>query len=148
MTTKFKDLREATKANPYAIGMAVAKKKAGITAAHAHDIPKAVIVKGHEIAKKIKANEEFDDVLDQVVVEDTELVDETSKELALRYLDKAPRSARINGQLSSEYKNAGERKRNPGLKKVLGNLGDKYKKKAWKREDGIKRAIKKIAGDK
>lgn len=66
---KFKQIREAAKYNPYAIGMAAAKKKAGITAKHAENVPKAVIVKGHEIAKKIKANEEFDAELDALAEE-------------------------------------------------------------------------------
>lgn len=39
--------------NPYAVGMAVAKKKAGITSKPAHDLPKKVVKKAHEIAKKI-----------------------------------------------------------------------------------------------
>jgi len=37
--------------NPYAVGMAAAKKTAGVT--KTHDLPKSVITKGHEIAKKI-----------------------------------------------------------------------------------------------
>ena len=44
--------------NPYAIGMAAAKKAAGIKAKHATDLPKSVVVKGHEIAKKIKKTDE------------------------------------------------------------------------------------------
>jgi hypothetical protein len=36
---------------PYAIGMAAAKKAAGVT--KHHDLPKAVVKKGHEIGKKI-----------------------------------------------------------------------------------------------
>jgi len=40
---------------PYAIGMAAAKKQAGIT--RTHDLPKSVIKKGHEIAKKVMARE-------------------------------------------------------------------------------------------
>ena len=39
--------------NPYAIGMAAAKKKAGYGKKPAHDLPKSVITKGHEIAKSI-----------------------------------------------------------------------------------------------
>ena len=57
---KFKQIREATKYNPYAIGMAAAKKAAGLGTGPATDLPKSVITKGHEIAKKIKANEEYD----------------------------------------------------------------------------------------
>lgn len=42
--------------NPYAVGMAAAKKSAGIK--KHRDLPKSVIVKGHDIAKKIMKNEE------------------------------------------------------------------------------------------
>lgn len=191
---KFKEIREAAKYNPYAIGMAAAKKAAGLGSAPAEDLPKSVITKAHEIAKKIKANEEFDTDLDSIkegilkpelekgfpaagvrtgaaapkgkantmpkdkkkaagqpagaMGEETESLDEISKKLALSYLDKAPKSARIHGMISTDYKNAAERKRNPGLKRALGNLSQKYKSKAWRREDGIKRAITKVAGDK
>ena len=66
---KFKELREATQYNPYAIGMAAAKKKAGYGAGPAHNLPKKVIVKAHEIAKKIKTNEDFD--IDEILAEIT-----------------------------------------------------------------------------
>ena len=138
--SKFKQLRESTKANPYAIGMSVVKKKMGLGAAPAEGLPKAAIIKAHDIAKKIKANEEFDADLDQL--------DEISKQLALNYLDKAPKSARIHGQLATEFKKTAERKRNKGLKAALEKSGQKYQRKAWKREEGIKRAIKTVAGDK
>lgn len=39
--------------SPYAVGMAVAKKKAGYSDSPAHDLPKSVIKKAHDIAKKI-----------------------------------------------------------------------------------------------
>ena len=39
--------------NPYAIGMAVAKKKYGYGEKPAHNLPKKVITKAHDIAKKI-----------------------------------------------------------------------------------------------
>lgn len=204
---KFRQIREAAKYNPYAIGMAAAKKAAGLGKGPAENLPKSVITKGHEIAKKIKANEEFDVDLTELnesagdkllqaareykqgsheyhkgmikyhdymadvhsgtpkgneheenirhhrselakLKEEAEQVDEISKDLALSYLDKAPKSARIHGMISTDYRNAAERKRNPGLKRALDNLSQKYKKTAWKREAGIKRAITKVAGDK
>lgn len=43
--------------NKYAIGMATAKKQAGITKTPARDLPKKVIKKGHEIAKAISEEE-------------------------------------------------------------------------------------------
>ena len=45
-------LNEAVK-NPYAVGMSVAKKKYGYGEEPAHDLPKKVVRKAHEIAKKI-----------------------------------------------------------------------------------------------
>jgi hypothetical protein len=48
------DMIAETAKNKYAIGMAAAKKQAGYGAKPAHDLPKKVIKKGHEIAKKIK----------------------------------------------------------------------------------------------
>jgi hypothetical protein len=43
--------------------MAAAKKKYGYGAGKSEDLPKEVVTKAHDIAKKIKANEEFDDIL-------------------------------------------------------------------------------------
>lgn len=43
--------------NPYAVGMAAAKKKYGYGEEPAHDLPKKVITKGHEIAKKVDVEE-------------------------------------------------------------------------------------------
>lgn len=50
--------------NKYAVGMAAAKKQAGYSKAPAHDLPKKVVKKGHEIAKEIDEGEAFvsDDV--------------------------------------------------------------------------------------
>ena len=42
---------------PYAVGIAAAKKAAGYGSKPAHNLPKKVIKKGHEIAKKIAAEE-------------------------------------------------------------------------------------------
>lgn len=39
---------------PFAVGMAAAKKKAGITKTPAHDLPKKVVKKGHEIGKAVE----------------------------------------------------------------------------------------------
>lgn len=60
----FKQIREATRNNEYAIGMAAAKKKYGYGKGPVKDLPKKVITKGHEIAKKIRANESFDHLLE------------------------------------------------------------------------------------
>jgi copper chaperone CopZ len=56
LTEKKAPAKSKKKPNPYAIGMAAAKKSAGYGEKPVHDLPKKVITKGHEIAKKIKAN--------------------------------------------------------------------------------------------
>jgi len=49
--------------NPYAVGMAVAKKKYGYGNEPVHGLPKRVITKAHDIAKKID-EEELDEKWD------------------------------------------------------------------------------------
>ena len=48
--------------NKYAIGMAAAKKAAGITKTPAHDLPKKVIKKAHKIAKDINESVNFQEL--------------------------------------------------------------------------------------
>ena len=64
---KFKTIREAMTMSPYAIGMAQAKKMYGYGKGPATDLPKKVIKKAHDIAKRVKANESFEDLVDESV---------------------------------------------------------------------------------
>ena len=59
-----KEIDEKAK-NPYAIGMAAAMKSTGDTP----PLKKSTIVKGHEIAKKVDADESKEDEPDQEVME-------------------------------------------------------------------------------
>lgn len=61
---KFKTIREAMTMSPYAIGMAQAKKMYGYGKGPATDLPKKVIKKAHDIAKRVKANESFEDLVE------------------------------------------------------------------------------------
>ena len=162
----FKQIREAAKYNPYAIGMAAAKKAAGITDKTAEDLPKAVITKGHEIAKKIKANESFDAVLETLQLEielesytfeeiqdfmasdDFEQLDELSKGTLANYAQKAAHD------VGSKMYRAGGMGVTAAVKNQDGNtpLGNYYNKeraksqsKALTRLQGIKTAAKKLA---
>lgn len=63
LTESTKPVEEKVK-SPYAVGMAVAKKKYGYGDAPAHDLPKKVIKKAHEIAKKIDEEEIVDEKWD------------------------------------------------------------------------------------
>lgn len=64
---KFKAIREKMTMSPYAIGMAQAKKIYGYGKGPATDLPKKVIKKAHEIAKRVKANESFEDLVAEAV---------------------------------------------------------------------------------
>lgn len=61
---KEKDVKEAAKKakNPFAVGMAAAKKEAGIKKTPATDLPKQVVKKGHEIGKSIKKSQKDESV--------------------------------------------------------------------------------------
>jgi hypothetical protein len=84
-------------------------------------------------------------VHESAVCEEVEQIDELSKGTLASYVPKAARSARIHGQISSEYKSAADRARKSSMKDSLDRLSKKYKNKAWSREDGIKRAADKLA---
>jgi len=117
---KFKQIREAANNNPYAIGIAAAKKAAGYDSDPAENLPKAVITKGHEIAKKIKANESFDDVLADLEIElfaeslsaeelsefmlseEFEQLDELSKSTLGSYVKKASTSLASNAMKAAD----------------------------------------------
>jgi hypothetical protein len=76
--------------------------------------------------------------------EDTEQIDEISKDTLKSYIPKAAKSSRIHGMISTDYKNRSDRVRKPGLKKALADLSQKYKSKAWSREDMIGKAVNKL----
>lgn len=48
--------------NPFAVGMAAAKKEAGVKKTPAKDLPKKVVKKGHEIGKSIKKSQKDESV--------------------------------------------------------------------------------------
>lgn len=78
------------------------------------------------------------------VNESAEQIDEISKDTLKSYIPKAAKSSRIHGMISTDYKNRSDRVRKPGLKKALANLSQKYKSKAWSREDMIGKAVNKL----
>jgi len=84
-------------------------------------------------------------VHESAVCEEVEPIEELSKSTLASYVPKAARSARIHGQISSEYKSASDRARKSSMKDSLERLSKKYKNRAWNREDGIKRAADKLA---
>jgi hypothetical protein len=86
----------------------------------------------------------LDEINEFMTTEYYHQLDEISKETLASYIPKAAKSSRIHGQISTEYKKASERKKNPGLKNALDSLSTKYKQKAWSREDGIATAVKKL----
>jgi len=76
--------------------------------------------------------------------EETEQLDEISKATLASYIPKAAKDARIHGQIASDFAARGKTARKPGSKESWGRLSQKYKEKAWKRDDGIAKAVNKL----
>jgi hypothetical protein len=76
--------------------------------------------------------------------EETEQLDEISKSTLASYIPKAAKDARIHGQIASDFAARGKTARKPGSKEAWNNLSQKYKEKAWKRDDGITKAVTKL----
>ena len=71
-------------------------------------------------------------------------IDEISKETLASYIPKAAKDARIHGQIATDFENRGKTARKPGSKDSWNRLSMKYKEKAWKRDDGISKAVNKL----
>ena len=78
------------------------------------------------------------------VKEEVEQIDEISKETLASYIPKAAKDARIHGQIATDFENRGKTARKPGSKDSWNRLSMKYKEKAWKRDDGISKAVTKL----
>jgi len=76
--------------------------------------------------------------------EETEQLDEISKATLASYIPKAAKDARIHGQIASDFEARGKTARKPGSKESWSRLSQKYKEKAWKRDDGIAKAVNKL----
>jgi len=71
-------------------------------------------------------------------------IDEISKDTLASYIPKAAKDARIHGQIATDFENRGKTARKPGSKDSWNRLSMKYKEKAWKRDDGISKAVNKL----
>lgn len=154
---KFKQIREAAATNPYAIGMATAKKKYGYGEGQTEDLPKKVITKAHEIAKKIKANESFDEVLNamdldlafaQLSEEDqAELLNSPEFEQLDELSKKTLQSYAVNAATDIGFRGMDVGRSISNNKAELDDRVKNYKKMS-KRVQGIDKATGKLAGAK
>ncbi len=71
-------------------------------------------------------------------------IDEISKDTLASYIPKAAKDARIHGQIATDFEHLGKKARKPGSKDNWNKLSMKYKEKAWKRDDGISKAVGKL----
>jgi hypothetical protein len=82
---------------------------------------------------------------DKLAKEETEQIDEISKQTLASYIPKAAQSARFSGMTAQHYANKSDRARNKGMQNAYHSLSMKYKNKAWDREANIKKAAQKLA---
>ena len=76
--------------------------------------------------------------------ESTEQLDEISKQTLASYIPKAAKDARIHGQIATDFEARGKTARKSSSKQAWSSLSQKYKEKAWKRDDGITKAVNKL----
>jgi hypothetical protein len=114
--------------------------------AYAHD-PVAVRktanrTKGMDQAINKLTKEEVEEFMQ---TEAYEQLDELDKDTLKSYIGKASQNARIQGMMQMDYKHKGDKARNPGTKKAYDKMSDDARSKGWKRQDGIKTAVNKLA---
>lgn len=80
----------------------------------------------------------------KVQKEEVEQIDELSKKTLGSYVNKAAKDSRIHGQIATDFENTADKARKQSKKDSFERLNRKYLSKAWKREDGIKKAVDKL----
>ena len=78
------------------------------------------------------------------VKEEVEQIDELSKKTLGSYVNKAAKDSRIHGQIATDFENTADKARKQSKRDSFERLNRKYLEKAWKREDGIKKAVDKL----
>jgi len=71
-------------------------------------------------------------------------IDELSKKTLGSYVNKAAKDSRLTGQIATDFENQADKARKQSKKDSFERLNRKYLGKAWKREDGIATAVKKL----
>jgi hypothetical protein len=81
----------------------------------------------------------------KVVDEEVEELDELSKGTLADYAKKATHSARIKQKIAKDFEAGAQRARKPDMKAAGEELSKKYQRKAQKREEGVGKAIDRLA---
>jgi len=76
--------------------------------------------------------------------EETEQINEISKSTLGSYVNKASKDARYSGQIAKDFEHKAQKARNPGMKDAAKSLAASFKSKAWKRDDGIEKAVSRL----
>ena len=79
------------------------------------------------------------------VEEEVEQIDELSKGTLADYAKKATHSARIKQKIAKDFEAGAQRARKPDMKAAGEELSKKYQRKAQKREEGVGKAIDRLA---
>ena len=79
------------------------------------------------------------------VKEEVEPIDELSKGTLSSYVNKAAQSARIHGIMQGDFNSKSKNARKPGTKQSWSKMKSDAQNTGWKRQDGIKTAVSKLA---
>jgi hypothetical protein len=80
-----------------------------------------------------------------MVEEEAEELDELNKSTLASYAKKASHDSRMNQKMSKDFELDAKGRRNKNLKDAGLKLAGHYQKKSWKRQDGVNKAIDRLA---
>jgi hypothetical protein len=138
------------------------QKKTMAGADYAHDISRGMSVKQADanmkkdydaakpdVKKAVKRmhgiNKAVNRLTKEDVKEEAEQIDELSKGTLASYAKKASHDSRMNQKMSKDFELDAKGRRNKSLKDAGLKLAGHYQKKSWKRQDGVNKAIDRLA---
>jgi len=105
--------------------------------------------KGGDVAKAsvqaVKNEETEIQVINADIANGVEQIDELSKGTLADYAKKATHSARIKQKIAKDFEAGAQRARKPDMKAAGEELSKKYQRKAQKREEGVGKAVDRLA---
>ncbi len=80
-----------------------------------------------------------------MVDEEVEEIDELNKSTLASYAKKATHDSRMNQKIAKDFEAQSNKSRKPDMKTAADRLAGHYQKKSWKRQDGVNKAIDRLA---
>lgn len=76
--------------------------------------------------------------------EEVEQIDELSKSTLGSYVNKAAKNSKINYKIATDLEHKAEKSRKQSSKDSFNDIATRFKKKSWKRDDGVAKAVDRL----